>query len=117
MEKKREKKRGREKEGKEGARRRPQGKERATDMIKSSKLLRRRYRPCDMNVGEPLLLKSYLAAQEKPLEEMTVESGRALYRRIGYTIVRAINKVSVVTPFALTAWALLCYGPKGDLAR
>ena len=91
----------------------PKEKERATEMIKSSKLLRRRYGRVYMNVGEPLLLKSYLAAQEKPLEEMTVEERQSLYRRIGYTIVRAINKVSVVTPFALTAVGLLCYDRRG----
>jgi glycerol-3-phosphate O-acyltransferase len=91
----------------------PKEKERATEMIKSSKLLRRRYGRVYMNVGEPLLLKSYLAAQEKPLEEMTVEERQSLYRRIGYTIVRSINKVSVVTPFALTAVGLLCYDRRG----
>ena len=91
----------------------PKEKERATEMIKSSKLLRRRYGRVYMNVGEPILLKSYLAAQEKPLEEMTVEERQSLYRRIGYTIVRAINKVSVVTPFALTAVGLLCYDRRG----
>ncbi len=91
----------------------PKEKERATEMIKSSKLLRRRYGRVYMNVGDPILLKSYLAAQEKPLEEMTVEERQSLYRRIGYTIVRAINKVSVVTPFALTAVGLLCYDRRG----
>ncbi|MCG6536238.1 MAG: hypothetical protein L7F78_16440, partial [Syntrophales bacterium LBB04] len=91
----------------------PKEKERATEMIKSSKLLRRRYGRVYMNVGDPLLLKSYLAAQEKPLEQMTVEDRQSLYRRIGYTIVRAINKVSVVTPFALTASGLLCYDRRG----
>ncbi len=91
----------------------PKEKERATEMIKSSKLLRRRYGRVYMNVGDPILLKSYLASQEKPLEEMTVEERQSLYRRIGYTIVRAINKVSVVTPFALTAVGLLCYDRRG----
>jgi glycerol-3-phosphate O-acyltransferase len=91
----------------------PKEKERATEMIKSSKMLRRRYGRVYMNVGDPILLKSYLAAQEKPLEEMTVEERQSLYRRIGYTIVRAINKVSVVTPFALTAVGLLCYDRRG----
>ena len=91
----------------------PKEKEKATDMIKSSKLLRKRYGRVYMNVGEPILLKSYLAAQDKPLEEMTIEERQSLYRRIGYTIVRAINKVSVVTPFALTAVGLLCYDRRG----
>ena len=88
-------------------------KEKATGMIRSGKLLRKRYGRVYMNVGDPILLKSYLAAQEKPLEEMTIEERQSLYRRIGYTIVRAINKVSVVTPFALTAVSLLCYDRRG----
>ena len=91
----------------------PKEKEKTTDMIRSGKLLRKRYGRVYMNVGEPILLKSYLAAQEKPLEEMTVAERQGLYRRIGYTIVRAINKVSVVTPFALTASGLLCYDRRG----
>ncbi len=91
----------------------PKEKEKASEMIKSSKLLRKRYGRVYMNVGEPILLKSYLAAQGKPLDDMTVEERQSLYRRIGYTIVRAINKVSVVTPFALTAVGLLCYDRRG----
>jgi glycerol-3-phosphate O-acyltransferase len=66
-----------------------------------------------MNVGDPILLKSYLAEQEKPFNEMTVAERQSLYRRIGYTIVRAINQVSVVTPFTLTAAGLLCYDRRG----
>jgi len=91
----------------------PKEREKTTDMIRSSKLLRKRYGRVYMNVGEPILLKSYLAAQEKPLEEMTIAERRSLYRRIGYTIVRSINKVSVVTPFALTSSGLLCYDRRG----
>jgi glycerol-3-phosphate O-acyltransferase len=91
----------------------PKERERATEMIKSSKLLRKRYGRVYMNVGDPIALKSYLAAQEKPIEQMTVPERQSLYRRIGYTIVRAINSVSVVTPFALTAAGLLCYDRRG----
>ena len=88
-------------------------KEKATELIKSGKLLRKRYGRVYMKVGDPILLKSYLAAQDKPLEEMTIKERQSLYRRIGYTIVRAINEVSVVTPFALTAVGLLCYDRRG----
>lgn len=91
----------------------PKEKEKTTDMIRSGKLLRKRYGRVYLNVGEPILLKSYLAAQEKPLEEMTVAERQSLYRRIGYTIVREINKVSVVTPFSLTSAGLLCYDRRG----
>jgi len=91
----------------------PKEKEKATDMIKSSRFLRKRYGRVYMNVGEPILLKSYLEAQGKSLDEMTVEERQSLYRRIGYTIVRAIDKVSVVTPFSLTSVGLLCYDRRG----
>jgi glycerol-3-phosphate O-acyltransferase len=91
----------------------PKEKEKATTMIRSGGLLRKRYGRVYMNVGEPLLLKSYLAAQEKPMQEMTVFERQSLYRQIGYKVVREINEVSVVTPFSLTAAALLCYDRRG----
>jgi len=91
----------------------PKEKEKATAMIRSGGLLRKRYGRVYMNVGEPLLLKSYLAAQDKPMQEMTVGERQKLYRQIGYKIVREINEVSVVTPFSLTAAALLCYDRRG----
>jgi len=91
----------------------PKEKEKTTDVIRSSRFLRKRYGRVYTKIGEPLLLKSYLDSQEKPLEEMTVAERQSLYRRIGYTIVRSINEVSVVTPFALTSSALLCYDRRG----
>jgi glycerol-3-phosphate O-acyltransferase len=91
----------------------PKEKEKATEMIKSSRLLRKRYGRVYVNVGDPILLKSYLAGQEKPFEEMTVAERQSLYRRIGYMIVRAINQVSVVTPFSLISAGLLCYDRRG----
>jgi len=91
----------------------PKEKEKATEMIRSGRLLRKRYGRVYMNVGDPILLKSYLAEQEKPLAEMNVAERQSLYRRIGYKIVRAINQVSVVTPFALASAGLLCYDRRG----
>ncbi|MCK9362235.1 MAG: 1-acyl-sn-glycerol-3-phosphate acyltransferase [Syntrophales bacterium] len=91
----------------------PKEKEKATAMIRSGGLLRKRYGRVYMNVGEPILLKSYLAAQEKPMQEMTVGERQRLYRQIGYKVVREINEVSVVTPLSLTAAALLCYDRRG----
>ncbi len=87
--------------------------ERVTDVIKSSQILRRRYGRAYMNIGEPILLKSYLAAQPKALEEMTTTERQSLYRKIGYQLVLNINKVSVVTPFALVAAGLLSHDRRG----
>ena len=88
-------------------------KEKILDLIKSRKVLRKRYGRVYMNVGEPMLLKSYLASHEVPIEEMTTSERRALYRRMGYEIVNEINKVSVVSPSSLVAAGLLCHYRRG----
>ena len=87
--------------------------EKATDMIKSSKILRKRYGHVYVNIGEPIFLKSYLASFEKSYEAMTVEERQSLYRKIGYEIVLAINRVSVVTPFSFISAGLLCHDRRG----
>ena len=91
----------------------PKTTEKAIDMIKSSKVLRKRYGRVYVNIGEPLQVKSYLAAQEKTFEEMTLEERQSLYRKIGYEIVLEISKVSVVTPFALISAGLLSHDRRG----
>ncbi|MBN2538950.1 MAG: 1-acyl-sn-glycerol-3-phosphate acyltransferase [Deltaproteobacteria bacterium] len=88
-------------------------KEKIRDLIKSRKVLRKRYGRVYMNVGKPMLLKSYLASHEVPIEDMTTLERRALYRRMGYEIVNEINKVSVVSPSALVAAGLLCHYRRG----
>jgi glycerol-3-phosphate O-acyltransferase len=91
----------------------PKAKEKTTDVIKSRKLLRKRYGRVYVNIGEPISLKSYLASQEKSFEEMTLLERQSLYRKIGYEIALRINHVSVVTPFSLVASGLLCHDKRG----
>ena len=88
-------------------------KEKMLDLIKSRKVLKKRYGRVYMNVGEPMLLRSYLASHEIPIEEMTTLERRTLYRRMGYEILNEINKVSVVSPSALVAAGLLCHYRRG----
>jgi glycerol-3-phosphate O-acyltransferase len=88
-------------------------KERATSVIKSSKLLNKRYGRVYVNVGEPIYLHTYLQALEKPPESMDMDERRSLYRKISYEVVSEISRVSVVTPFALVAAALLCHYKRG----
>ncbi|HOD29804.1 MAG TPA: 1-acyl-sn-glycerol-3-phosphate acyltransferase [Syntrophales bacterium] len=87
--------------------------ESTTDIIKSGGVLRKRYGRVYVNIGEPILLRDYLAAQEKPVPEMTVEERQRLYRKIGYEIVLAIDRVSVVTPFSFVSAGLLCHDRRG----
>lgn len=87
--------------------------ENTAEVIKSTKVLAKRYGRVYVNVGEPMIMKDYLAAQEKPIEEMSLEERQSLYRKIGYEIVLEINKVSVVTPFSLVASVILSHDRRG----
>jgi glycerol-3-phosphate O-acyltransferase len=91
----------------------PKEKEKTTDVIKSRKILRKRYGRVYVNIGDPIFLKSYLESQDKTFEEMTLQERQSLYRKIGYEIVLRINHVSVVTPFSLVASGLLCHDRRG----
>ena len=91
----------------------PKSPENATEIIKTSKILRKRYGRVYLNIGEPIIMKSYLEAQEKQIGQMTLDERQSLYRRIGYDIVLEINKVSVVTPFSLVAAVILSHDRRG----
>jgi len=91
----------------------PKKPENAADILKSGNILRKRFGRVYVNVGEPILLKSYLSAMEKSFEEMSLGERRSLYRKIGYEIVHEINQVSVVSPVALAACGLLCHDRRG----
>jgi len=91
----------------------PKVQENAAEIIKSTKILRKRYGRVYINIGEPIIMKEYLAAQDKTMEEMTLDERQNLYRKIGYEVVQEINKVSVVTPFSLVASGLLSHDRRG----
>jgi glycerol-3-phosphate O-acyltransferase len=87
--------------------------ENTADIIKTSKILRKRYGRVYVNIGEPIIMKSYLETQEKQISQMNVDERQSLYRKIGYEIVLEINKVSVVTPFSLVAAVILSHDRRG----
>ncbi|MBN2179708.1 MAG: 1-acyl-sn-glycerol-3-phosphate acyltransferase [Deltaproteobacteria bacterium] len=88
-------------------------KEKPSALIKSRSVLKRRYGSVYVNIGEPILLKAYLASLEVPFDEMTLTERQSLYRKMGYEIANEINDKSVVTPFALAACSLLCHFKRG----
>jgi glycerol-3-phosphate O-acyltransferase len=91
----------------------PKVQENTAEIIKTTKILRKRYGRVYINIGEPIIMKDYLEAQDKAMEEMTLDERQSLYRKIGYEVVLEINKVSVVTPFALVAAGLLSHDRRG----
>ncbi len=54
----------------------PKKPENTAEIIKTSRILRKRYGRVYLNIGEQIVMKDYLAAQEKPIEQMTLEKGR-----------------------------------------
>jgi glycerol-3-phosphate O-acyltransferase len=87
--------------------------ENPAEIIKTSKILTKRYGRVYVNIGEPMIMKDYLEAQVKPIEQMALEERQSLYRKIGYEIVLEINKVAVVTPFSLVASVILSHDRRG----
>lgn len=91
----------------------PKTRESTVDIVRSSRILKRRYGRVYVNIGAPIYLKSYLEAQPTPVTELSLEERQRLYRKIGYEVVTAINRVSVVTPFALVSAAFLAQDRRG----
>jgi len=87
--------------------------EKASDVIRSRKVVKKRYGHVYVNVGEPILFKDYMEKQGLILDELDDRDRQALYRKISYDIALAINRVSVVTPSALAAAAFLAHDRKG----
>ena len=91
----------------------PKVQENTADIIKNGNVLRKRYGRVYVNIGEPIIMKDYLETYEKQISQMSLEERQSLYRKIGYEIVLEINKVSVVTPFAMVASGLLSHDRRG----
>ncbi len=91
----------------------PKVNENTADIIKSGNILRKRFGKVYVNIGEPIIMKDYLATGEKQIDQMNQEERQSLYRKIGYEIVLEINNVSVVTPFSMVASGLLSHDRRG----
>jgi glycerol-3-phosphate O-acyltransferase len=76
-------------------------------VIKARKLLKKRYGRIYIRFNEAISLNRILADQGASLQEMPSKQHNELCRNLGFRIVNAIDSVSVVTPHALVAGALL----------
>jgi glycerol-3-phosphate O-acyltransferase len=76
-------------------------------VIQARKLLKKRYGRIYINFHEPISLNSLQAQTSLSLHDMTSKQSNELCRNLGFRILNAIDSVSVVTPHALTACALL----------
>jgi glycerol-3-phosphate O-acyltransferase len=76
-------------------------------VIKARKILRRRYGKVYLQFAAPLSVNDLAERAGTPLTAMAPKEFTGFCRSLGHRIVYAINQVSVVTPHALTAAAIL----------
>ena len=77
-------------------------------MVKARRFLKQRYGKIYINFSEPISLQQLLSNNyEQPLDEMAPKMQNALCRDLGWRVISAIDRASMVTPFSLVAAAAL----------
>ncbi len=76
-------------------------------IIKARRFLKQRYGKIYINFHEPFSLKDILKDYDMPLQDMPQKIQNELCRNMGWRLINCIDKVSVVTPHALVAAAVL----------
>jgi len=74
-------------------------------MVQARQFLKRKYGKIYIRFARPISLKAYLAETAYPLESVNQE--------LAFNIIRSINRVSLVTPIALVATAVLTKHRRG----
>ena len=76
-------------------------------VIRARKLLKKRYGKIYIQFHEPISMNLLLRRRQRALADMQPKEVNALIRNLGYRIINAINRVTVVTPHAIVAGAVL----------
>ncbi len=76
-------------------------------IIKARKVLKKRYGRIYVQFHDPISIKSVLQQYGTPLEKMPAKEFNIFCRNLGHRTINAINRVSVVTPHALVAAAVM----------
>lgn len=82
------------------------------NVIKARKFLKKKYGKIYLNFHEPFSLKEYLRQQEKQSSIPAAADSKTLYSEFGKKLIGAINQVSLITPHAVIASAILNCGQK-----
>ncbi len=85
-------------------------------LIRARKLLGQRHGRVYVQFDEPISLKSLLSKPGKSIQDMEQAEHQALGRNLAHRIINSINRVSVVTPQALAACAILNF-PKQTFSQ
>ena len=76
-------------------------------VIRARKFLKKLYGKIYIQFHEPISLNQLLSRYNQPLGQMTSKEKNALIRNLGHRVLNAINRVTVVTPHAVVASAIL----------
>ncbi|CAB1080802.1 Glycerol-3-phosphate acyltransferase (EC [Olavius algarvensis Delta 1 endosymbiont] len=76
-------------------------------LIQARKFLKKRYGKIYIQFHEPISLNKLQRIYDRPLVEMKSKEQNQLIRNLGYQVINAINRVTVVTPHAVVAGAVL----------
>jgi glycerol-3-phosphate O-acyltransferase len=91
----------------EGGKKKP---ENVWQVLKARKFLQRRYGKVYLQFASPISVNELACRGKTALRAMSPKDFNSFCRSLGHRIVHAINQVSVVTPHALTAAAILNSG-------
>lgn len=81
--------------------------ENLSQVIRARRFLKKRYGKIYINFHDPISLNKLTSQSGSLINEMTPKELNTFCRNMGFRIVNAIDKVSVVTPHALVAGAIL----------
>lgn len=81
--------------------------ENLSQVIRARRFLKKRYGKIYINFHEPISTRELLADQPVSIEQLPSKEVNALCRQLGWRIVNAIDKQTVVTPPGLVAAAIL----------
>ncbi len=76
-------------------------------VIRARRFLKKRYGKIYINFHDPISTRDLLADNSVPLDQMAQKNINALCRNLGWRIINAIDKQTVVTPHGLVAAAIL----------
>jgi glycerol-3-phosphate O-acyltransferase len=82
-------------------------KENLSQVIRARRFLKKRYGKIYINFHEPISTRELLANQATPIDQLSQKEVNALCRQLGWRIVNAIDKQTVITPHGLVAAGML----------
>jgi len=79
-------------------------------VLRAPRFLKKRYGKIYIQFNDPISVKELIAQRGVSLGDLTPRERNALCRDLGFRVINAINRVTVVTPHALVASAVLNIG-------